>query len=133
NQDLNADGVIGTPPPTTPTDRGAGENTTLAVAGGTYYLLAHGTTSGPTLGYGGAAVVVGQMGAWTPLGAEKVGSTYEVVWKYGTANQYNIWNTDSSGMFTTGGPLSDPALQSLETTFNQDLNADGVIGTPAPT
>ena len=42
-----------------------------------------------------------------------------------------MWNTDSSGNFLSQGPVmsgANYALQSLETTFNQDLNSDGTVG-----
>ena len=50
------------------------------------------------------------------------------------ANQYAVWATDSNGNFlsiiTGGNPVAGNsyALESLETTFSQDLNGDGVIG-----
>ena len=48
------------------------------------------------------------------------------------ADQYTIWTTDSSGNFVSQatGAVSGTsiALESLETTFHQDLNGDGVIG-----
>ena len=49
-------------------------------------------------------------------------------------DQYTVWNTDSNGNFVsngTGGVIvsgSNPAITSLEPSFNQDLNGDGVIG-----
>ncbi len=50
------------------------------------------------------------------------------------ADQYTVWNTDSSGNFTSYaiGTVSgsSSALESLETSFHQDLNGDGVIGVP---
>ncbi len=36
-------------------------------------------------------------GTWTPLGAEKVGSGYQLVWKNGSADQYIVWTVDSNG------------------------------------
>ena len=48
------------------------------------------------------------------------------------ANQYTVWNTDSNGNFVsdTLGVVSGTsyALESLETSFQQDLNGDGTIG-----
>ena len=50
------------------------------------------------------------------------------------ADQYTVWNTDSNGNICANldpaVPGSSPALESLETTFHQDLNGDGVIGVP---
>jgi hypothetical protein len=50
-------------------------------------------------------------------------------------DQYTVWNTDSNGSFVsngTGGVVvsgSNHAITSLELSFNQDLNGDGVIST----
>jgi hypothetical protein len=53
-----------------------------------------------------------------------------------SADQYTVWNTDSSGNYISNAigvvSGSSPALKSLETSFHQDLNGDGVIGVPAP-
>ena len=52
------------------------------------------------------------------------------------ADQYWIWNTDSSGNYVSApiGPVSgtSAALWSVETSFNDDLNGDGTIGVPPP-
>lgn len=48
------------------------------------------------------------------------------------ADQYAVWDTDSNGNFvslalnTVSG--TSAALQSIETSFQQDLNGDGSIG-----
>ena len=48
-----------------------------------------------------------------------------------------MWSTDSNGNYISNviGAVSgtSSALESLETTFHQDLNGDGVIGIPAAT
>ena len=109
-------------------------STSLLQAGGSYYLDAISTGSGPTLKYGGIAVVAGQFGAWAPIGAEATGSGYEVAWKATGLDQYRIWNTDSSGNFISNpvGTVSgaSAALGLLESSFQQDLNGDGTIGVP---
>ena len=46
----------------------------------------------------------GQFGAWTPIGAEQTATGYEVAWKVAGANQYSVWNTDSSGNFVSIRP-----------------------------
>ena len=55
-----------------------------------------------------------------------------MAWKNGSADQYTVWNTDSNGNYTgnaTGVVSgSEYAFQSLEATFQQDLNADGMTG-----
>jgi hypothetical protein len=55
-----------------------------------------------------------------------------VAWKATGSDQYSVWNTDSSGNYTSLviGPVSgkSAALESYETSFHQDLNGDGVTG-----
>ena len=48
-------------------------------------------------------------------------------------DHYTVWNTDSNGNYLSNiGHVSgtSAALESLETSFHQDLNGDGVIGVP---
>ena len=77
-------------------------------------------------------MAAGQFGQWMPIGAEQTASGYEVAWKVTGADQYAVWETDSNGSFTSiiidtvSG--SDPTLQSIEMSFQQDLNGDGSIG-----
>ena len=63
---------------------------------------------------------------------EQTASGYEVAWKIAGADQFSIWNTDSSGNYVSYSVYSgtSTALESLETSFHQDLNGDGVIGVP---
>ncbi len=79
--------------------------------------------------------MAGQFGGWTPIGAEQTASGYDVAWKMAGADQYTVWSTDSSGNYICKsiGAVSgsSSALESIETTFHQDLNGDGVIGVPA--
>jgi len=128
-QFINAHFLEPPPPPTVIESQGA---TDLDQVGSNYFLYAHGTTSGPELSFGGAPVVTGEWGAWAPIGAEQTTSGYEVGWKVTAADQYTVWNTDSSGNYITSiiGTVSgtDYALQSLEPSFHQDLNGDGLIG-----
>src|SRR5262249_18734739 len=80
--------------------------------------------------------VVAGGGPWTPLGAEQVGSGYQVVWKNGTLDQYSLWTTDGDGNFLSSTGLmsgSSYAIESLEADFHQDFNANGTIGTGKPT
>jgi hypothetical protein len=129
HQDLNGDGLIG--PPTTGIE--ANGSTHLTEVGNHFFLYDSGG-SGPALKVAGAAVVAGQFGGWAPIAAEATASGYEVAWKYGSADQYTAWTTDSSGNYLTNimGAVSgtDYALQSLEPSFHQDLNGDGLIGPP---
>jgi hypothetical protein len=96
-----------------------------------HFFLDNSGASGPSLKLGGTDVVAGLFGAWTPFGAVQTASGYDVAWKNPGANQYNVWFTDSSGNFLSQtGVVSgtDYALESLEPTFGQDLNNDGLIG-----
>ena len=79
-----------------------------------------------------AAVTAGQFGNWAPIGAEKTASGYEVAWKVTGTDQYGVLNTDNAGNFVSN-PIgevsgSSVALQSLEPSFQQDLNGDGTVG-----
>ena len=57
-------------------------STSLVQIGSSYFLdPAGGSSTGPQLKFGGAPVVAGQFGGWTPIGAEITGSGYEVAWK----------------------------------------------------
>ena len=57
---------------------------------------------------------------------------WNVAWKVTGADQYTVWNTDSSGKYLSNAvgvvAGSSTALKSLETAFQQDLNGDGTIG-----
>jgi len=138
HQDLNGDGVIGSPaspppPPAPPTQTviEAFGSTSLVESGSNYFLQPTGG-SAVELSYGSAPVAAGQFGSWVPIGAEQTATGYEVAWKVTGADQYTVWNTDSSGNYLSSAFDSasgtSAALQSLETSFHQDLNGDGVIG-----
>ena len=77
-QDLNDDGVTGL---TSTTVIEALGSTKLVQGDSNYFLFPIGGSSGPPLRFGGAAVTVGQFGAWTPIGAEQTASGYEIAWK----------------------------------------------------
>ena len=124
-QDFNADGTTGL------------KTTPIETSGATHldqvaneFFLHDSAGNGPSLKYAGADVVAGQFGAWTPIGAEKVGSGYQVVWKNGGADQYVVWNVDSNGNYVSASAVLSAAsteLQVLEPGFNQDLNGIGGI------
>jgi len=131
HQDLNGDGIIGV----APTVVEAFGSTRLDLAGNTYSLDPVSGGQGPTLKYQGAAVVPGQFGSWTVIGAEHTASGYEVAWKVNGDDQYLIWNTDGNGNYVSQGSAlsgASSALKTAETSFHQDLNGDGVIGVPPP-
>jgi 20S proteasome alpha/beta subunit len=128
HQDLNGDGVIGA----LSTVLEAFGSTSLVESGNNFYLYSNASGSGLSLKYGGAAVAAGQWGGWAPIGAEQTASGYEVTWKVTGADQYSVWNTDSSGNYTSNAigvvSGSSATLKSFETSFHQDLNGNGVIG-----
>jgi hypothetical protein len=129
-QDLNGDGTIGLPPATVLQADGT---TSLAEMGGNFFLNTVGSSSiGPELKYNGSPVTGGEFGTWVPYGAIRVGNGYDVAWKNPGANQYTVWNTDNNGnlvsFLVAAAPGINTALESLETTFHQDLNGDGTIG-----
>ncbi|WP_298258739.1 S8 family serine peptidase [Bradyrhizobium sp.] len=133
HQDLNGDGVIGL---ATTVIESLG-STSLVEVGSNYFMNPVGGGTGPELKYNGAAVAAGQFGVWTLIGAEATSTGYEVAWKDAADNLYTVWNTDSSGNFLNNpiGSVSptSTALETLETSFHQDLNGDGVIGLNVPT
>ena len=74
--------------------------TSLVEIGGKYYLNSS-SGSGPTLKYGGAAFVDGTDGTWTPIGAEKTATGYQVAWKEASTGLYTAWNTDNNGNYVS--------------------------------
>jgi tryptophan-rich protein len=134
HQDLNGDGVISgsaaTTPPSPTVVEGFG-STSLTEVGTKFYLFGS-TGAGPSLKFQGAEYVAGQFGEWTPIGAEQTASGYEVAWKITGTDQFAIWSADSNGNYvsnilnTVAG--TDPTFESLEPSFNQDLNGDGRVG-----
>ena len=134
-QDLNGDGSIGPPPPSPPTVIEGFGSTSLVEGGSNYFLHPNGG-SAVELSYAGAPVVDGQFdqfgGHWVPIGAEQTATGYEVAWKITGADQYTVWTTDNSGNYLSSAfdvaSGTSAALQSFETSFQQDLNGDGYIG-----
>src|SRR6202048_658495 len=112
-------------------------STSLVEVGSNFFFYPVGQFSGPELSYNGTPFVAGQFGAWTPIGVEQTASGYEVAWKVTGADEYTVWNTDSSGNYTSNaiGVVSGSSvlLESLEPSFQQDLNGDGLIGVPGAT
>ena len=105
----------------------------LTLVGNKYYLDESTGAVPPVLKFGGADFVAGQFGTWAPIGAEKTASGYEVAWK-DASGHYTVWNTDNNGNYVSNignmGWVSgtSTALESLESSFHQDLNGDGHIG-----
>jgi hypothetical protein len=102
--------------------------------GSNYYFYPVGGSSGPEFKYNGSPVAVGQY-EWSFIGVEQTAGGYKVAMRIQGTDQYTVWNTDTNGSFVsngTGGVIvsgSNHAITSLELSFNQDLNGDGVIST----
>jgi serralysin len=129
-QDLNGNGTIGSPLVSGTVIEAFG-STSLVQAGNSYFLNSISSGSGPALHCYGSPVVVGQFGAWTPIGTEQTSSGYQVVLRNGATDSYIVWSTDSSGNYITNtAPASGMSAEmtSLEVRFDQDLNYDGTIG-----
>jgi serralysin len=132
NQDLNGDGVLGASVSSTVIESFG--STSLVQVGSNYYFYPVGGSSGPQFKYKGSPVAVGQY-EWSFIGVEQTASGYKVAMRIQGTDQYTVWNTDSNGNFVsngTGGVVvsgSNSAITSLELSFNQDLNSDGVIST----
>ncbi len=128
-QDLNGDGVVGV---YTATLEASGV-TKLTQVANTYSLDPSSGGTGPQLEFAGTVVTSGQFGSnWTILGAEAVGAGYDVVWKDTSTGLYNIWSVDGHGNYVSnlvyGAAGNSVALESTESTLQQDLNGDGIIG-----
>jgi hypothetical protein len=109
----------------------------LVEVGNNYFMNPVAGGTGPELKYNGAAVTTGEFGPWTLIAAEATSTGYEVAWKDAPDNVYMVWDTDSNGNYVSApiGEVSptSAALESLEPSFHQDLNGDGVIGVPPTT
>ena len=105
---------------------------TSLVEDNNHYFLHDGTGSGPSLVYGGVAVVAGQFAGWAPIGAEQTASGYKVVWQKGASDQFAVWTVDGSGNYLGDGgivPGASTGVQALEPVFDQDLNDDATVST----
>ena len=110
--------------------------TALTEAGNNFFLDSTGTNTGPELKQNGVAVTSGEFGTWTPIGAVQVaGGGYDIAWHDTSSGLYTVWSTDSNGNylsdFITPAAGNSSSVESIETTFNQDLNGDGHIGIPS--
>jgi hypothetical protein len=133
----DAAGNVSNPTPSVPFTVGTvieSSGATQLVQEDNHFFLLDSNGNGPPLVFQSGLVFPGEFGAFTPIAAEKTTTGFEVAWKSGT-NTFSVWNTDASGNFTGealagsgAAPGSDPALQALEPSFQQDLNGDGTIG-----
>jgi hypothetical protein len=131
HQDLNGDGTIGPPAPSGPTVVESFGSTSLTEVG-THFYLYDSSGTGPSLKYQGVDYVDGQFGSISPIATEQTANGYEVVWKPPGFDQYSVWLTDNNGNHLSNALTSvsgsSAALQSIETSLNQDLNGDGYRG-----
>ncbi len=130
--DLELMNVLGWDVPVTRVVIQTDASTSLALINGQYYYLLNSSSGfGPSLKYGGADVLAGGWGPWSPIGAIQTATGYDVAWKT-SDGQFSVWATDSNGNYTSNlivvVPGTSVALELLESTFGQDLNGDGVIG-----
>jgi large repetitive protein len=121
--------------PSNPYDQNIGTGPTITAAPiqiGTQFYIYNSAGSGVALSYAGTSVTVGGFAPWTPIAATQTASGYDIAWQNASTGQYTVWTTDSNGNYTGNliGAVSGSsyALESLESTFNQDLNGDGVTG-----
>ena len=105
--------------------------------GNNFYFYPVGGSSGPLFKYGGSPVAVGQFPVELSSGRSKRRADIKSHSVVAGTDLYTVWNTDSSGNFVsngTGGVIvsgSSSVLKSLEPSFQQDLNGDGLIGSAA--
>jgi Tryptophan-rich Synechocystis species C-terminal domain len=93
-----------------------------------------GKTGGPLLELNGGVVTKGQFaGGWTPVGALQTGDGYEVAFSNG-AGQYEVWNTDGNGNFTSAAATSlsgaSLVLAGVEAAFGETFAGAGAAATP---
>ncbi len=74
----------------------------------------------------------GEIGGWTPIGAVKTASGYDVAWKMAGANEYTVWTTDSSGNYCSSLHRRSRLgrvrrWNRSRPIFHQDMNVDGTI------
>ena len=120
----------------TPTTIATNGATTLAEVGNLFELNPAGGGTGPLLQLNGSLVTAGEFPlGWTPIGAKKTSSGYQVAWSVPGQNEYTVWNVNSSGDFTgdSTGIVSgeSSALEGLTPSFGEDLNDDGRLSPPA--
>jgi serralysin len=131
NEDLNGDSVIGV---WTIVESSGMIRSDLI--GNHYFLDVRGAPpqSGPSLKDAGVPITPGFSGM-NAIGAELLGTGYEVAFKAPGADLYSVWFTNSNGnhVSTLINAVSGTNwnLESAEWDFNQDLNGDGMIGLPA--
>ncbi|WP_271604585.1 NF038122 family metalloprotease [Bradyrhizobium sp. CCBAU 11434] len=134
HQDLNGDGIIGIPATTPSTTIESFGATSLVQVGSNYFLNPTAGGSGPEVMLNGAPLAAGQFSGWSPVAAEKTSTGFIFAMHSSGADQFIIWTLDSNGNYVTNTAAildSSVALKSYESSFQQDLNGDGVISPAA--
>ena len=103
-------------------------STSLAEIGNNFFLDRQ-QRVGPLAEIAGRGVVAGQFGGWTPIGAEQTASGYEVAWKVPAPISIRSGTPTATAItlkYLDVVSGTSAALQSLETSFHQDLNGEGI-------
>jgi serralysin len=124
--DLNADGIIGTGSTTIESQGNASllrqsDGMAAVQVGGTLYAV----SSPFGLGTGDAS------SEWQMLAAETVGLQNQILWRNNPGNFLHVWSLDASWSWqSSAGSISpsSPEALGLETSFQIDLNGNGLIG-----
>ncbi|MBR0826204.1 M10 family metallopeptidase C-terminal domain-containing protein [Bradyrhizobium manausense] len=128
-QDLNGDGTIGIPASTGTTIESAGV-TKLAQVSGNYFMTPNAGGAGVEVMLNNSPLAAGQFAGWSPAAAEKTSSGYQLAMYSAGSNQFIIWTLDNNGNYLTNTAVlsgTSATLNSYESSFQQDLNGDGVI------
>ena len=80
--------------------------------------------------YQGQPVNRDTFAGWSAIAAESTDTGFRLIWEH-TNGQYGEWHTDREGNFQSSDSPSAAQLITLESSFQQDLNLDGVIGSSA--
>ena len=131
-ENLNGDGTVEPTMPTIATN----STTTLTEVANQFELNPVGGGTGPFLELNGSAVTNTQFPAgWTPVGAVRTATGYEVAFGTGS-NEYEVWNTDSNGNFTSAatGILTgtSPTLEGVEANFDETSPSETFPGAGSP-
>ena len=130
----NLTGAVTNPAGTLQIDTTAPPRDSITQVGNNYFLD-NVSGTGPELKYDGAAVTPASSAAGRR--SARCRSRAAATTSPGRTRapaQYTVWSTDSNGNYLSNvigaGSGNSTALETLETTFNQDLNGDGTIGVP---
>ena len=111
--------------------------TTSLLTDGTHYFFQPNGGAAVELSYGGSPIVAGEFGAWTPIAAQQTATGYEVALEEVGADLYGRVGHRQQRQLRLGSPEQrigdERGAEVVETSFNFDLNGDGVIGPPPPT